>query len=75
MRATADLQAMGERTITLDCDVIQADGGTRTAAISGAWIALHDAVQGMLEQGILEVDPLIAQIAAVPSDLLKATHR
>ena len=60
-----DLKALGERTITLDCDVLQADGGTRTAAISGSWIALHDAVQGLLREGALERDPLIAQIAAV----------
>ncbi len=65
MRAAADLEALGERTITLDCDVIQADGGTRTAAISGAWVALHDAVQGLLQQGILHSDPLLARIAAV----------
>jgi len=65
MRAAVDLRLLGERTITLDCDVIQADGGTRTAAISGAWIALHDAVHGLLEQGVLNGDPLIAQIAAV----------
>jgi ribonuclease PH len=65
MRAAADLTALDERTITLDCDVIQADGGTRTAAISGAWVALHDAVQGLLQNGSLERDPLIAQIAAV----------
>lgn len=65
MRAAADLRVLGERTITLDCDVIQADGGTRTAAISGAWVALHDAVSGLLQQGILHDDPLIAQIAAV----------
>jgi len=65
MRAAVDLQALGERTITPDCDVIQADGGTRTAAVSGAWIALHDAVHGLLEQEILDKDPLIAQIATV----------
>jgi len=65
MRAAADLRVLGERTITLDCDVIQADGGTRTAAISGAWIALHDAVHSLSEQGVLNGDPLIAQIAAV----------
>lgn len=65
MRAACDLKAVGERTITLDCDVIQADGGTRTAAISGSWIALHDAVRGLLEHGSLARDPLIAQIAAV----------
>jgi len=65
MRAAADLKALGERTITLDCDVIQADGGTRTSAISGAWIALHDAVRNLLQRGVLHSDPLIAQIAAV----------
>lgn len=65
MRAACDLKAIGERTITLDCDVIQADGGTRTAAISGSWIALHDAVKGLSQHGSLERDPLIAQIAAV----------
>jgi len=65
MRAAADLKALGERTITLDCDVIQADGGTRTAAISGAWIALHDAVRNLLQRGLLHSDPLIARIAAV----------
>jgi ribonuclease PH len=65
MRAACDLNALGERTITLDCDVIQADGGTRTAAISGSWVALHDAVQGLLQHGNLERDPMIAQIAAV----------
>jgi ribonuclease PH len=65
LRTSVDLDVLGERTITLDCDVIQADGGTRTTAISGAWVALHDAVQSLLQQGILQSDPLIAQIAAV----------
>jgi ribonuclease PH len=65
MRAACDLGVLGERTITLDCDVIQADGGTRTAAISGSWVALHDAVQGLLQRGDLERDPMISQIAAV----------
>jgi ribonuclease PH len=65
LRAAADLKALGERTITLDCDVIQADGGTRTAAISGAWVALHDAVRSLLDRGLLETDPLATQIAAV----------
>ncbi len=69
MRAAVDLQVLGERTITLDCDVIQADGGARTVAISGAWIALHDAVRGLLRQGVLEGDPLIAQIAAVSAGM------
>ena len=65
LRAAADLQALGERTITLDCDVIQADGGTRTTAISGAWVALHDAIQLLLQRGKLGSNPLTAQIAAV----------
>jgi ribonuclease PH len=65
LRAAVDLKALGERTLTLDCDVIQADGGTRTAAIAGAWIALHDAVQGLIAQGKVTTDPLVAQIAAV----------
>ena len=65
LRAATDLQALGERTITLDCDVLQADGGTRTASISGAWVALHDAVQGLLEGAKLSQDPLTGQIAAV----------
>jgi ribonuclease PH len=60
-----DLKALGERTITLDCDVIQADGGTRTTAISGAWVALRDAVQKLMDAGRLDRDPLTAQIAAV----------
>ncbi len=65
LRAAVDLKALGERTLTLDCDVLQADGGTRTAAISGAWVALHDAVQGLMAAGKLDRDPLTAQIAAV----------
>ncbi|MCU0833875.1 MAG: ribonuclease PH [Chromatiaceae bacterium] len=65
LRAAADLAALGERTVTLDCDVIQADGGTRTASIAGAWVALHDAVQGLIAQGRLAREPLVAQIAAV----------
>jgi ribonuclease PH len=65
LRAAADLGRLGERTVTLDCDVIQADGGTRTASIAGAWVALHDAVQGLIRQDRVGGDPLRAQIAAV----------
>jgi ribonuclease PH len=65
LRACADLQALGERTITLDCDVLQADGGTRTASITGAWVALRDAVQGLLAAGTLTADPIRTQVAAV----------
>jgi len=65
LRAVTDLAALGERQITLDCDVIQADGGTRTAAISGAWVALRMAVDRIIEAGGLAKDPLTAQVAAV----------
>jgi len=63
LRAVTDLKLLGERQITLDCDVIQADGGTRTAAISGAWVALRLAVDGVMGQ--LSGDPLKTQVAAV----------
>jgi ribonuclease PH len=65
LRAACDLALLGERTITLDCDVIQADGGTRTASINGAWLALHDAIQGLVQQGKTTGEPLRSQIAAV----------
>jgi ribonuclease PH len=65
LRAVTDLQALGERTITLDCDVIQADGGTRTASISGAYVALCDAVGKLRESGKLARDPLHGQLASV----------
>ena len=61
LRAVVDLKLLGERQITVDCDVIQADGGTRTAAISGAWVALRLAVDGLK----LEKDPIVKQVAAV----------
>lgn len=65
LRATADLKALGERTVTLDCDVLQADGGTRTAAISGAWVALVLAVESLLRDRGLRRHPLHGQVAAV----------
>jgi ribonuclease PH len=65
LRAVVDLQALGERQVTLDCDVIQADGGTRTAAISGAWVALRIAVDKLLDQKLLAADPIRARVAAV----------
>lgn len=65
LRTVVDLKALGERTITLDCDVIQADGGTRTAAITGAWVALHDALAALVEKGDLPRLPLTNQVAAV----------
>ncbi|MGY0505069.1 ribonuclease PH [Luteimonas sp. e5] len=65
LRACVNRAALGERTITLDCDVLQADGGTRTAAITGAYVALADAVRGLLDAGALKTDPLHGAIAAV----------
>jgi ribonuclease PH len=65
LRAVTDLKRLGERQITLDCDVLQADGGTRTAAISGAWVALRLAVNGIMAKHNLTLDPLTAQVAAV----------
>ena len=65
LRAVTDLKKLGERQITLDCDVIQADGGTRTAAISGAWVALRLAINGLMAQGLIKEDPLTSKIAAV----------
>jgi ribonuclease PH len=65
LRAAIDLEALGERTVHLDCEVLQADGGTRTASFTGAWVALALAVDSLLEAGELETSPLVAQIAAV----------
>lgn len=65
LRAVVDLQALGERTVTLDCDVLQADGGTRTAAITGAYVALQDAVAALMSRGVMNASPLHGQVAAV----------
>ena len=65
LRAAIDLEALGEIMITLDCDVIQADGGTRTASISGAWVALHDAIQHLVKEGRRVKSPLLAPVASV----------
>ncbi len=65
MRAVVDLKALGERQITLDCDVVQADGGTRTAAITGAWVALRIATRHLLTEGVIASDPIIDQVAAI----------
>jgi len=65
LRSVTDLRALGERTITLDCDVIQADGGTRCASVTAAWVALHEAVLGLLESGRIENNPLVDSVAAV----------
>jgi ribonuclease PH len=65
MRAVVDLKALGERQITLDCDVIQADGGTRTAAITGGWVALAIACRKLLEEGLITRDPILDHVAAI----------
>ncbi len=71
LRAIVDRAALGERTITLDCDVIQADGGTRTASITGAYVALADALKGLRERGALTVDPLQGRVASVSVGIYK----
>lgn len=65
LRAVVDLAKLGERTITLDCDVIQADGGTRTASITGAYVALHDAVSSLMAQGLVQENPIKDAVAAI----------
>ena len=65
LRAVVDLKALGNRQITLDCDVIQADGGTRTASITGAYVALVDAIEGLKAAGKLKAEPIHGQVAAV----------
>ena len=70
LRAVTDLAALGERTVTLDCDVLQADGGTRCASITGAYVALHDALSGLVAGGALSVMPLRDAVAAVSVGLV-----
>jgi ribonuclease PH len=65
LRSVVDLTLLGERQITIDCDVIQADGGTRTAAITGAWVALHDCINWMRARDMIKTDPLRDHVAAV----------
>jgi ribonuclease PH len=73
LRAVVDLKALGERQITIDCDVIQADGGTRTASISGAWVALRLAVNSLMDKGLIEGDPIKAQVAAISCGIYNGT--
>ena len=65
LRAVTNLEGFGERQIRIDCDVLQADGGTRTAAITGSWVALHIALAGLVEKGAIKSIPLIGQVAAI----------
>jgi ribonuclease PH len=73
LRTVVDLEAMGERQITIDCDVIQADGGTRTASITGAWVALHDCLNWMKTREIIRTVPLRDHIAAISCGIYNAT--
>jgi ribonuclease PH len=73
MRAVFDLKKLGERTIQLDCDVLQADGGTRTAAITGAFVAAQDAVSGLLAAGKITESPITASVAAISVGIVQGT--
>ncbi len=73
LRAVVDLQALGERQITVDCDVLQADGGTRTAAITGAWVALHDCLKWMRARSIIKDMPIRDHVAAVSCGVARGT--
>jgi ribonuclease PH len=73
LRAVFDLKLLGERTIALDCDVLQADGGTRTAAITGAYVAACDAVQRLLREGKLQQSPILSPVAAVSVGIVQGT--
>lgn len=73
LRAAIDLNILGPKTVWIDCDVLQADGGTRTAAITGGYVALALAVQKLLKDGLLKQDPMIAQIAAISVGIVKGT--
>ena len=73
LRAVVDMSALGERTIQIDCDVIQADGGTRTASITGAWVAVRDAVDGLIKSGALAVNPIRDHVAAVSVGMFRGS--
>ena len=73
LRAVVNLPALGERQIVVDCDVLQADGGTRTASITGAWVALHDCLAWMRSRSIISIDPLRDHVAAVSCGIHKGT--
>jgi len=73
LRAVIDLKTLGERSIAIDCDVIQADGGTRTASITGAYVALADAIKHLLDKGAITANPLLAQVASVSVGVYQGT--
>ena len=73
LRAVVNLPGMGERQINIDCDVLQADGGTRTASITGSWVALHFAFQHLIKEGKLAANPMTGQVAAISCGLWEGT--
>ena len=73
LRAVVNLEALGERNITVDCDVIQADGGTRTASITGGYVALAEAMQWLVDKGKLDKNPIIGQVASVSVGIYEGT--
>jgi ribonuclease PH len=73
LRTAIDLEALGERQIVIDCDVIQADGGTRTASITGAYVALADAITQLLEKGLLKTSPIRRQVASISVGIYNGT--
>jgi len=73
MRAVVDVKALGERQITLDCDVVQADGGTRTAAITGGWVALKLATSHLVAEGVIKSDPILDHVAAISCGVFEGT--
>ena len=73
LRAVVDLKALGERQVVLDCDVVQADGGTRTAAITGAWVALRLATRYLMDEGLIVTDPILDQVAAISCGVFAGT--
>ena len=73
LRAVVDMKKLGERQITIDCDVLQADGGTRTASISGGWVALRLAVDKLLADGLLTQDPIVDQVGAISCGIYEGT--
>ncbi|WBQ10369.1 ribonuclease PH [Hyphomonadaceae bacterium ML37] len=75
LRACIDLKALGERQILIDCDVLQADGGTRTASVTGAWLALKSACLWLVEEGVIKTDPVHAQLAAVSAGIIAGEPR
>ena len=73
LRSVVDLNKLGERTIQIDCDVIQADGGTRTASITGAFVALYDAVEKLLSDQLIKSTPILDHVAAISTGIYKGT--